>query len=86
MELSSFRDHLRLCCLHSQIIGGGPRARVQLAAMPSARPAEAFHQKPGRRGLAFNQNSLRCDGGLSGATMERRALQRLMADIDRGAG
>ena len=26
------------------------------------------------------------DGGLSGATMERPALQRLMADIDKGAG
>ena len=52
------RPDSALCCLHSQIIGGGPRARVQLAACP-ARGLRSLHQKPGRRGLALSQNTLR---------------------------
>ena len=52
--------------------------------MPSARPARPIivSQKP--RGLDRRLPTRYDDGGISGGTMERPALQRLLADIAAG--
>ena len=69
--------------LHPQILRGGAGAGLQLAACP-ARGLRGLHQEPEARGLGRCCRRTTTTAAISGGTMERPALQRLLADIDAG--
>ena len=64
--------------LHPQILRGGARAGSSIRCGRSARPLSQGHE--GWVCLSQGYN----DGGFSGATTDRPALQRLLADITAG--
>ena len=71
-----------LCDLHPKIVRGGPRTGVQFAA-GAARSLRGLHQQPASRRLGLLAGGYD-DGGFSGATMDRPALQQLLADVTAG--
>jgi hypothetical protein len=71
-----------LCDLHPQIVRGGVRSGIQFAAS-AARSLRSVHQQPTARRLGVLA-ACYDDGGFSGVTMDRPALQRLLADIAAG--
>ena len=68
--------------LHPQVHRGGAGAGVQLPRCP-ARGLRGLHPQPAPRGLDLLPDRYD-DGGFSGGTMDRPALQQLLADIDAG--
>ena len=72
-----------LCDLHPQIFRGGARAGIQFAA-GAARSVRSLHQQPTAPEGWVCLPSGYDDGGFSGATMDRPALQRLLADLTTG--
>ena len=60
----------------------GSGAGLQLAACPT-RGVRGVHQEPAGEGWKLVKTAYD-DGGLSGGTMERPALQRLLDDIRQG--
>ena len=72
-----------LCDLHPQIVRGGARAGIQFAAGAARAACEAFVTSQRHEGWVCLRTGYD-DGGFSGATMGRPALQRLLADITAG--
>ena len=69
--------------LHAQEHRGGAGAGVQHASTPSATPARPTWPASGPRAGCWSPDRYD-DGGFSGGTLERPALQRLLADIEAG--
>ena len=72
-----------LRALHPQELRGGAGAGLQQPRCP-ARGLRRLRQEPGQRRLAGCSTTRYDDGGFSGGSMERPALQRLLADIAAG--
>ena len=68
--------------LYPQILRRGARARIQFTA-GAARGLRGLRHQPAPRRLGVPARGYD-DGGFSGATMARPALQRLLADIAAG--
>src|SRR6516165_8947138 len=68
--------------LHAQILRGGARAGIQFAAA-QREACEAFINSQRQEGWICLPKAYD-DGGFSGATADRPALQRLLADITAG--
>ena len=73
---------LRCADLHAKIDRRGTRPGVQFARRPTRR-LRSVRREPARRGLDPFADRYD-DGGFSGATLERPALRRLLADIEAG--
>jgi site-specific DNA recombinase len=69
--------------LYAQVVRGRTRTGVELVARP-ARSLCRLYQESAGRGLAGLIKTDYDDGGISGATIERPSLQRLLEDIRQG--
>src|ERR1700730_1667637 len=76
------RVHHPLRDLHPQIVRRGPRAGIQFSRRPQREACEAYIVSQRHAGWIALSNMY--DGGLSGGTMERPALKRLLEDIQAG--